>query len=97
GGRESRGPGFYLHVEPGNVFMAAGIWRPDPDALKQIRDAIAAKPAAWRKAAKAVPLDDGEKLARRPRGYDPAHPQLEDLKRKSFTTTRSFSEAQASA
>jgi uncharacterized protein (TIGR02453 family) len=96
-GRESRGPGFYLHVEPGNVFMGAGIWRPEPDALKQIRDAIVAKPAAWKKAAKADPLDDGEKLARPPRGYDPAHPLVEDLKRKSFTTTHSFSEAQASA
>ena len=45
-------PGFYLHVEPGSVFMGAGIWRPEPDALKQIRDAIAAKPAAWKKASR---------------------------------------------
>jgi uncharacterized protein (TIGR02453 family) len=97
GGRESRGPGFYLHVEPGSVFMGAGIWRPEPDALKQIRDAIAAKPGGWKKAAKAAPLDDGEKLARPPRGYDPAHPLVEELKRKSFTTTRNFSESQASA
>ena len=97
GGRESPGAGFYLHVEPGNVFMAGGIWHPDPDTLKRIRDAIAAKPAAWKKATKAVPLDDGEKLSRPPRGYDPEHPLVEDLKRKSFTTTREFTEAQASA
>jgi len=97
GGRESPGAGFYLHVEPGNVFMAGGIWHPDPDTLKRIRDAIAAKPAPWKKAKKSVPLDDGEKLSRPPRGYDPEHPLVEDLKRKSFTTTREFSEAQASA
>ena len=38
GGRESPAPGFYLHVAPGEVFMGAGIWHPQPDALKQIRD-----------------------------------------------------------
>jgi len=99
GGRESPGPGFYLHVEPGTVFMGAGIWRPDPDTLKRVRDAIAASPASWKKASrtKGAPLDDGDKLARPPRGYDPAHPSIEDLKRKSFTTTRNFTESQASA
>ena len=99
GGRESPAPGFYLHVAPGEVFMAAGIWRPQPETLKQIRAAIAASPAAWKKASrsKGAPLDDGEKLARPPRGYDPEHPAIEDLKRKSFTTTRDFSETQASA
>ena len=99
GGRESPAPGFYLHVAPGEVFMGAGIWHPQPDALKQIRDAIAASPAAWKKASqtKRAPLDDGDKLARPPRGYDPEHPAIEDLKRKSFTTTRDFTETQASA
>src|SRR5258705_10707044 len=99
GGRESPAPGFYLHVAPGEVFMGAGIWHPQPDTLKQIRDAIAASPAVWKKASrtKGAPLDDGEKLARPPRGYDAEHPAIEDLKRKSFTTTRDFTETQASA
>src|SRR5919198_3602122 len=26
-------PGFYLHVQPGESFVAAGIWHPDPKAL----------------------------------------------------------------
>ena len=79
--------------------MGAGIWRPEPDALKQIRDAIAATPARLEEGEpdRRRPLDDGEKLARPPRGYDPEHPAIEDLKRKSFTTTRDFSETQASA
>jgi uncharacterized protein (TIGR02453 family) len=99
GGRESPAPGFYLHVEPGNVFMAGGLWHPDPVNLKRVRDAIATKPGPWKKASrsKAAPLDAGEALSRPPRGYDPEHPLIDDLKRKSFTTSHEFSEAQASA
>ena len=87
-GRDSPAPGFYLHVAPNEVFMGAGIWRPDPDTLKQVRDAIVAKPAAWKKVAKG--LDAGETLARPPRGYDPEHPLIEDLKRKQFTVSHQF-------
>ncbi|MFI5317823.1 MAG: DUF2461 domain-containing protein [Myxococcota bacterium] len=93
-GRDSPAPGFYLHVAPGDVFMGAGIWRPDPEVLKQVRDAIAGEPARWMRVRGA--LDDGEKLARAPRGFDPEHPLVEDLKRKQFTTSQAFSEKEAS-
>ena len=98
-GRDVTAPGFYLHLEPGRVFAAAGIWHPQPDALKQIRDAIAKRPERWKRAsrAKGCPLDDGERLSRPPRGYDPEHPFLEDLKRKSFTTTTELGEKDACA
>ena len=92
-GRESPAPGFYLHVAPGDVFMAAGIWRAEPDALKQVRDAIAGAPARWKRAR--GKLDDGERLSRPPRGYDAEHPCIEDLKRKQFTVSHAFSEAEA--
>jgi uncharacterized protein (TIGR02453 family) len=93
-GRDSPAPGFYLHVAPGDVFMGAGIWRPDPDVLKQVRDAIVAGPALWKRVSRA--LDDGERLARPPRGYDPEHPLIEDLKRKQFIVSHSFGEKDAS-
>jgi uncharacterized protein (TIGR02453 family) len=92
-GRESPAPGFYLHVAPGEVFMGAGIWRPDPLALKQVRDAIAAEPARWKRAR--GELDDGESLSRPPRGYDPEHPCIADIKRKQFTVSHSFGEKDA--
>ena len=34
----------------------------------------------------------GESLTRPPRGYDPAHALIEDLKRKDFVASASFSE-----
>jgi len=99
-GRDVPAPGFYLHLEPGRAFAGGGIWHPQPDTLKQIRDAIAANPERWKRASRAKGCaldDDDERLSRPPRGYDPEHPFIEDLKRKSFTTSTSFSERDACA
>jgi uncharacterized protein (TIGR02453 family) len=82
-GKDWEGPGYYLHVEPGNVFLAAGMWHPEPPLAKKIRAAIAARPGDWKKATKGLSLD-GEKLARPPQGFAPDHELIEDLKRKDF-------------
>jgi uncharacterized protein (TIGR02453 family) len=80
--------GLYLHLEPRHVFLGAGIWHPQPPALKRLRDAIVADPDGWREAVDAVAphwrLADGERLKRAPTGYPADHPLVEDLKRKSF-------------
>ena len=59
-GRERPAPGFYLHLAPGDVFAGAGLWHAPPEAVKQVRDAIVAKPAAWKKVTRACPLDASE-------------------------------------
>ena len=95
-------PGFYLHLEPGDVFAAAGIWQPDGAVLADVRDAIAESPAAWRRAVgtrefKSLWALAGESLVRVPRGYDPEHPFAEDLKRKSYIAHTGFTERDACA
>jgi uncharacterized protein (TIGR02453 family) len=95
--RDFEAPGYYLHVEPGEVFMGAGIWHPGADALRAIREAIVKDPRAW-KGAKRLGLSHEEAtLKRPPRGFDPAHPLIDDLKRLSFTSGARFSERQACA
>ena len=93
--------GLYLHLEPGHVFMGAGIWHPDTAALKRIRDAIVRHPDDWREAVAAVgpewKLADGEALKRAPQGYPPDHPLIEDLKRKSFAVTSKLSQREVTA
>ncbi len=98
--REVHGPGFYVHLEPGDVAVGAGVWHPDADTLGKIRDAIARQPELWKravsgKAFKSVYELWGEKLTRPPKGFDPAHPFIEDLKRKDFVVMASFTEADA--
>ena len=93
--------GMYLHLEPGSVFMGAGIWHPGTPALKRIRDAIVARPAAWSSAVQAVAptweQSEGDKLKRAPTGYPSDHPLVEDLKRRSFAVISRLTQRQATA
>jgi uncharacterized protein (TIGR02453 family) len=80
-------PGFYLHVQPNESFVAAGIWHPDPKALGQVRDAIARGSAEWKAVKKTKLPIHGHTLQRPPRGYAPDHQDIEFLKHTDFTTS----------
>jgi uncharacterized protein (TIGR02453 family) len=93
-------PCYYLHLEPGRVFAGAGIWHPDAASLKQIREAVAERPDHWKRAVsgRAFQSDcrlEGDSLQRPPRGFDPDHPLIEDIKRKDFIAGESFDEEAA--
>jgi uncharacterized protein (DUF2461 family) len=65
------------------------VWQPEPKALKKLRDKIAGDPKGWGRATTGGALGStcrmaGESLKRPPAGYDPAHPFIEDIKRKDF-------------
>jgi uncharacterized protein (TIGR02453 family) len=82
-------PSFYLHVQPGNCFIGAGIWHPEPEEQRRIRQFIFDNPGAWKAATRAPAFRkrydmDGEALVRPPRGYPADHELIEDLKRKNF-------------
>ena len=91
GGRDVHAPGFYMHFGDDRIYFGGGMYMPEPPALAHVRDAIVKRSAAW-KAVKADRtfvktfggLGGDHALARAPRGYDPAHSLIEDLKRKSF-------------
>ena len=98
--RDVHAPGFYVHLEPGGVFCAAGIWRPDPATLAKIRDFIVQHPAHWKKAINDAKFRrlcalEGEVLSRPPKGYDPGHPLIDDLKRKDFIAVTNLDLADA--
>jgi uncharacterized protein (TIGR02453 family) len=86
-------PGIYFHIEPGQCFLAGGVWHPDPRSLARIRDAIDTKPDPWKKAKRGLDLG-GDTLSRPPRGYCADHPLIGDLKRKDFVASIDLSEAQ---
>ena len=96
---EGAAPGFYLSLEPGSSGLGSGVWRPEPKALKKIRDAIAKDPKGWTKAVAAKEFKSGcgmmgESLKRPPPGYDADHPCIEDLKRKDFAISAELSDKQ---
>lgn len=96
-GKDAHAPCYYLHLEPRGCFVAVGIWHPDTPTLAMVRRAIVADPQGWKKA-----RDDrrfrasfdlsGDSLARPPRGFDPDHPLIDDLKRKDYIAVTSLTE-----
>ena len=97
-GRDVHAPGYYLHVEPRQVFVGVGMWRPGAEPLRAIRERIAARPAEWRRVLgdrafrKQFALG-GESLTRPPRGFVADHECIEDIKRKSFIAVTEFAPA----
>ena len=99
-GKDVHAPGYYLHVEKDNCFLAAGLWRPEPRALAGIRALIKEKPVDWGKAVQSKASKEGytlgcRSLTRPPKGYTQEDPFLEDLKRKDFMAVHNFSSQEA--
>ena len=94
--KDVHAPGFFLYMEPGNVFMGTDIWLPDSATLGKIREVMAANPKRWKRLTDAKALSAsgcemvGESLKRPPRCYDSEHPLIEDLKHKNFILTRTL-------
>lgn len=96
-GKTAHAPGIYLHLQPRGSFLGVGIWHPGTPEARRLREAIVAAPERWRKAAHAGAFAKrftlgGEQLARPPRGFDPDHPFVDDLRRKDFMATIQLSD-----
>jgi len=90
GGNE---PGYYLHIQPGKSFIAGGYWMPDVPHLKLIRQEIDYSAEDFKAIInekdfkKNFKLGVDNALKNAPKGYDPADPNIELLKLKSFEAT----------
>ncbi|MEN8235686.1 MAG: DUF2461 domain-containing protein [Actinomycetota bacterium] len=100
--KDVHAPGFYLHLDPAGSFAGVGIWRPDGKTALAIRETIVERSKEW--TAKTTDEDfistytmEGESLKRPPRGFDPDHPLVEDLKRKDFIASSRLSRKSVTA
>lgn len=101
-GKDGAAPAYFLHLEPGKSVIGGGIWQPEPKALKNIRDKIAGDPKEWGRATTGGALGStcrmaGESLKRPPAGYDPAHPFIDDIKRKDFAISTPLTDREVTA
>lgn len=91
--KDVHSPGYYVHIDPEQVFVGVGMWRPDSEPLRGIRQRIAAKPAEWKRVMggrsfKRQFVLGGESLLRPPRGFDKDQECIDDIRRKSFIAIR---------
>jgi uncharacterized protein (TIGR02453 family) len=104
GGRISPFAAYYLHIEPGNKsFIAGGVWQPEPDRMKKIRQEI---DYSWSDFKKIITnkkfaslFGDLEKtketsLSREPKGYEKDNPAIDYIKLKSWVVSTPLKDAE---
>jgi uncharacterized protein (TIGR02453 family) len=93
GGKKAMLAGYYFHLEPGNSFVGGGIYMPEADTVKKIRQEIdycfdEFKSIIKHKkfVAQYGDLDKNAEisLAREPKGYEKNNPAIDYLKLKSW-------------
>jgi uncharacterized protein (TIGR02453 family) len=96
GGRKGINSGYYIHVEPGECFLAGGIYMPSAPMLKAIRDEIYENIDAFKGIINSPSFVKHfgnrigeEKLKSVPRGYPKDFADIDYLKYKSYTVLKS--------
>jgi uncharacterized protein (TIGR02453 family) len=93
GGRKSGLAGYYFHLEPGKSFLGGGIWMPQPDYMRKIRQEIdycldeftkilSAK--KFKALYKDLYIGEDVQLTKVPQGFEKNNPAAEYLKFKSW-------------
>lgn len=91
GGRKSVRGGYYFHLEPGNCFVATGVWCPPPEVLKALRQSVYDNIDEFKEITnqhdfsryfKSFYQDD--KLKTAPKGFPKDFPDIELLKLKHY-------------
>lgn len=88
-GRKCVQAGYYLHMEPGNSALYAGIWWPENEILSRLRSEIDANIDEFKEILENPELSSrfqfiGEKLKVLPRGYSRDNPNAEYIKMKEY-------------
>lgn len=97
--REVAAPSFYLHLQPGESFVGAGLWHPETHTQRKVRQFILENPAAWKKTAhdpklrRRFDLEDGEMLVRAPHDFPADFEFIDDLKHRNWAMLRPLDDA----
>ncbi|PJJ98126.1 TIGR02453 family protein [Lysobacteraceae bacterium NML75-0749] len=98
--RQVTAPAFYLHLEPGESFIGAGLWHPPTEVQRHIRQFIFENPESWARAAHAPTLRENfqsysdDMLKRPPAGFPADFRFIDDLRQRSFVLSRALDDAQ---
>jgi uncharacterized protein (TIGR02453 family) len=90
GGRKTTYAGYYIHIQPGQSFLAAGAYLPTPEILKEIRYEIIDNSNDFlniienKNFIKYFSGLAGEKGKLVPKGFPKEHPYIELIKYKSY-------------
>ncbi len=91
---------FYIQIGLKESLLAGGLWRPDPKALKSIREAIDYDGEAFKKILDKKSFKEtfgslyaDEKLTHAPKGFSNDHPHIGLLRNKTFAVVHPLAQA----
>lgn len=89
--------GFYIHLEPGNCFIAGGFFGPDKEDLLRIRQSIEFSDELEiilknKKLIDSFGALQGDELKTAPKGFPKEHERIELLRKKQFILRKQFSD-----
>lgn len=97
GGRKSGHAGYYLHIEPGKSFVGGGIYMPEPETLKKIRQEIYFNAEEFKKIINHADfkrafgeLSNEDMPKRPPKDFPPDFAEISLLKYKSYVVGHSL-------
>ncbi|HWB25054.1 MAG TPA: DUF2461 domain-containing protein [Chitinophagaceae bacterium] len=103
GGKKGIFAGYYFHCEPGGEsFVGGGLWMPEPENLKKVRQEIDYSFDEFKKLIgnkkftgvyKELHKGDDMLLSREPKGYEKDNPAIEFIKLKSFVAMQKLADA----
>ena len=88
--------GYYLHISPGNSFVAGGFWNPNKEDLFRIRKELEVDAEEYNRIVEEATFkavwgsNVGEGVKTAPKGFSKEHPNIELIRFKQHFVQSSF-------
>ncbi len=90
--------GYYLHLKPGDSFLATGFWEPNKEDLLRIRKELELDADEFREVINETSFKkiwgevQGDEVKVAPKGFDKLHPNIDLIKKKQHIFVRKFTD-----
>lgn len=95
--------GYYLHIKPGDNFIATGFWNPNKEDLLRIRKEMEIDPSEFREIMENVNFKkvwgylEGEEVKTAPKNFSKDDPNIDLIRKKQYIFTKSYSDKEVLA
>ncbi len=90
--------GYYIHISPGDSFIATGFWNPDKDDLYRIRKEMEVDAKEFREIINENDFKfhwgnlQGDEVKTAPKGFSKEHPDIDIIRKKQFLFIKKFTD-----
>ena len=95
--------GYYLHIKPGDNFIATGFWNPNKEDLLRIRKEMEIDSSEFREIMENVNFKkvwgslEGEEVKTAPKNFSKDDPNIDLIRKKQYIFTKSYSDKEVLA